>query len=109
MGCNTTRIFFLSPLYANWYFFTNSEDPDEMPHNAIFHYGLHFSVKMQHFIKLNTIFQVKKDLQQKLENYNLTPLLCTKDYPLLIVSNKKEESIIVQWAKYSAEILMRQF
>ena len=22
--------------------FTNSEDPDEMPHNAAFHQGLHF-------------------------------------------------------------------
>ena len=43
--------------------FTNSEDPDEMPHNAAFHQGLHCLLG-------------KKDLQTKryniFENYNLT-------------------------------------
>ena len=41
--------------------FTNSEDPDEMPHNMAFHWGQHW-----------------KDLQTKntifFKNYNLTPL-----------------------------------
>ena len=37
---------------------TNSEDPDEIPHNVAFHQGLHFRQKI-------TIF---------FESYNLTPL-----------------------------------
>ena len=46
--------------------FANSEDPDEMQHNAAFHQGLH------------SICKGKKDLQEKktiyLENNDLTPL-----------------------------------
>ena len=44
--------------------FANTEDPDEMQHNAAFHQGLH-------------CFKVKKIFRQNnisFENYNLTPL-----------------------------------
>ena len=34
--------------------FANSEDPDEMPHNAAFHQGLHCL-----FVKVKTIFRQK--------------------------------------------------
>ena len=42
--------------------FTNSEDPDEMPHNAAFHQGLH------------CLLMKKKTPKTFSENYNLTPL-----------------------------------
>ena len=37
--------------------FINSEDQDEMPHNAVFHQGIHF------------LFEVKKGLQAKKSFY----------------------------------------
>ena len=54
--------------------FTNSEDPDEMPHNAAFHQGLH-------------VLFGKKDLQTKnaiffFKSYSLTTLdIYTMDHP----------------------------
>ena len=50
--------------------FANSEDPDEMQHNAAFHQGLHclFSLKRSSD-KKKTIF---------FENHNLTPLETVK-------------------------------
>ena len=68
--------------------FTNSEDPDEMLHNAAFYLGLH---------RLN---MVKKALQtQKSISfiYNLTSYVhdvCTMDYPSFLY--QKEESISLQ-------------
>ena len=44
--------------------FTNSEDPDEMPHNAAFHQGLHCLLKQIRF---------SEKIQYVLLNYNLTP------------------------------------
>ena len=45
--------------------FANSEDPDEMQHNAAFHQGLHCLQRLNIFRQKNKIF---------VENYNLTPL-----------------------------------
>ena len=45
-------------------YFTNSEDPDEVPHDAAFHQGLHC------LLRLKKIFRPKNTF---LENYNLTP------------------------------------
>ena len=42
-----------------------SEDPDEMPHNAAFHQGLHWLLRQAIFRKRNTIL---------FENYYLWPL-----------------------------------
>ena len=60
-------VWIFNPLYSGnplMRTFVNSEDPDEMQHNAAFHQGLHC--------------KGKKDLQTKesniFENYNLTPL-----------------------------------
>ena len=55
--------------------FANSEDPDEMQHNAT-----------TLFEKVKNIFRQKNIIL--FENYNLTPLDIT-----LIVSNQKDESI----------------
>ena len=65
--------------------FANSEDPDEMQHNAAFHQGLHF-------------FKGKNDLQTKEYNFltNLTPLDMYNGLSKVIVSNQKEESISIQ-------------
>ena len=36
-------------------YFTNSEDPDEMSHNAAFHQGLHCLLKQKRYSDKNTI------------------------------------------------------
>ena len=46
--------------------FTNSKDPDEMPHNAASHQGLHL------FVKVKKIFRQKNTFFLKI--YKLTPL-----------------------------------
>ena len=42
------------------FFFANSEDPDEMQHNAAFHQGLHC-----YFIRVYTVCKEKKIFRQK--------------------------------------------
>ena len=44
------------------------------------------------FVKVNKIFRQNNTIF--FENYNLIPLIYTMNYPKLIVSNQKEESII---------------
>ena len=39
--------------------FTNSEDPDEMPHNAAFNQGLHCLLKFNRSSEKNTMFFLK--------------------------------------------------
>ena len=61
----------------------NSDDPDEMPHNAAFHQGLHCSLRQ------------KRSSEKKC---NLEVITCdhsiyTMEHSKLIVSNQKEESI----------------
>ena len=68
--------------------FTNSEDPDEMPHKVAFHEGLHFA-------------KVKKIVRLKIQfffiNYNLTLLdMYNGPEPKFFVSNQKDESISIQ-------------
>ena len=58
--------------------FTNSIDPDEMPHNAAFH--------QVYTVKLKKIFRQKY-------------IVCSMDYPKFIVANKKEQSISIQRVK----------
>ena len=57
----------------------NSEDPDEMLHNATL------------FAKTKTIFREK--IQFHLEIITCDPWIYTMDHPKFIVSNQKEESI----------------
>ena len=60
----------------------NNDDPDEMPHDAAFHQGLHGLLRYK----------------RSSEKYNLEIKICDPsiykmDQPKLIVSNQKEESI----------------
>ena len=45
--------------------FTNSEDPEEMPHNAAFHQGLHCLYRQSRSSDIIILFSF---------NYSLTPL-----------------------------------
>ena len=74
--------------------FTNSEDPDEMLHNAEFHQGLHCLLRRKRFSD--------KKIQYFLKNITCHPQICTMDYPKFIVSNQKEESISIQRVKKGA-------
>ena len=58
----------------------NSEDPDEMPHDAAFYQGLHCLLKQKRF---SLILRTKA----------CDPSIYTMDHPMFIVSNQKEESI----------------
>ena len=60
----------------------NSEDPDEMLHNAAFHQGLYYLLRQKTYSE--------KEKQFLFGNYNLDPLICTMDHPKVIVSNQKE-------------------
>ena len=73
---------------------TNSEDPDEMPHNATFHQGLH------------CLLLRYKDLQttkKKIKIMICHPKIRTNDFPKFIASNQKEESIRIQRFKTCKE------
>ena len=48
--------------------FTNSEDPDEMPHHAAFHQGLHFLLNLKnHQTKKNFFFKLQLDTPRYLQ------------------------------------------
>ena len=61
--------------------YTNSEDPDEMPHNVAFH------------CYVKKIFRQKYNIY---ENYNLSPLDMYNGLSQVILSNQREESISIQ-------------
>ena len=63
----------------------NSEDPDEMPHNAAFHQGLQYLLRRKQ----------SSEKDKKIGYYILTcdPSISTMDHPKFIVFNQKEESI----------------
>ena len=63
----------------------NSEDPDEMLHNAAFHQGLHCLPRQKQ--------SSEKERQFYLESITCDPTIYTKDNPKFIVPNQKEESI----------------
>ena len=69
--------------YSDSYICTlaNSEDPDEMPHNAAFHQGLHCLLRKKRYSE--------KQMQFYLEIIACGPSNYTMDH----VSNQKEESI----------------
>ena len=66
--------------------FTNSEDPDEMLHNAAFHQGLH-SVCL---LRLKRSSDKKKLI---FLNYNRTSIDVYKGLSQIYCTNQKEESI----------------
>ena len=57
---------------------TNSEEPDEMQHNAAFHQGLHCLLRRKQFSVTR--------IHHNLENSTYDPLKYTMDSPILIVS-----------------------
>ena len=63
----------------------NSEDPDEMPHNAALHRGLHCLLRQKQFSE--------KEIQFYLEIITCGPSDYTMDHSKFIVSNQKEDSI----------------
>ena len=66
----------------------NSEDPDEMLHNAAFHQSLHCLLRQKQ--------SLEKEMQYSFEFITCDPLIYTIDHPkfkLFIVSNQREESI----------------
>ena len=68
--------------------FTNSEDHDEMLHNAAFHQGLH------------CLLRKKKSSHKKYNIFLIIitghPYIFTMDYTRVIVSNHEQEPISVQ-------------
>ena len=65
---------------------------------------------MLHFIRVYTVCKGKKHLQTKKIQYFLKiitwhPKICTMDYPKFIASNKKGESISLQWVKKGSRIV----
>ena len=65
----------------------NSKDPEEMPHNVAFHWGLH-CLLLWHNLK-------GKKYSFYLEIITCDPSVYTMDHPKFIASNQKEESIRV--------------
>ena len=68
------------------YFGKNSEDPNEMPHNAAFHQGLH--------CLLRQIRSSEKEIY--LEIITCEPSIYTMDHPDFIISNFMGNSIDTQ-------------
>ena len=66
----------------------NSEDSDEMQHNAAFHQGLHC------LLRLKRSSEKKKSIL--VGNHNLCPLNTMK-HPKFTVSYQMEEPIRIQW------------
>ena len=62
---------------------TNSEEPDEMPHNASFHQGLHCLPRQN----------LSSEIPYFLETITCDPSIYAMDHPKFIISNQKEESI----------------
>ena len=56
---------------------TNSEDPDEMPHNAAFHLGLHCLLRQNQ--------SSKNEIHFFFEIINCNPSIYTMDHPDFIV------------------------
>ena len=69
--------------------FANSEEPDEMQHNAAFHQGLHCKGKNLQTKEYNIFLKI----------ITRHPQISTMDYPKFIVSNQREESISIRSVK----------
>ena len=75
--------------------FTNSEDPDEMPHNAAFHQGFHCLLKLKRSSDKKYIFFF---------NYNLTPLDMYNGLSQIDCIKPKGKSIGIQRVKFTCKI-----
>ena len=64
-------------------YFANSEDPDELPHNTAFNWGLHHLFRQESSGKEIQFFLI----------ITCDPFIYAMDHPIVIVSNQKEESI----------------
>ena len=70
---------------------SNSEDPDEMPHDAAFYLGLHCLLRLKHFSE--------KEIEIYLEIITCGPSLYTMNHPEFIVLYQMEEPIRIQGVK----------
>ena len=71
---------------------TNSEDPDEMPHNPAFHHGLHCLIAMA-----KTIFRERNTFYVGIITSD--PWVYKMEPPKFIASNQKKESIMKERVK----------
>ena len=69
----------------------NSDDPDEMQHNAAFHQSLHYLLRLKQ--------SSGTEIHHNLENFTCDPLKYTMDSPILIVSICMGKSIKIQRVK----------
>ena len=60
----------------------NSEDPDEMPHTAAFHQGLHSLLRQKR--------SSEKEIKLLFGNYNYVPSIYIMNYPRFNAPNHKE-------------------
>ena len=81
-----------SILVSPFYTLANSEDPDEMQHNAAFYQGLHY-----------LLIQKKQSSEKKIQFYleiiTCDPSIYTMKHPKFIVSYQVEEPISIQRVK----------
>ena len=66
-----------------------NEGPDEMPHNATFHQGLHYLLRLKR--------SSEKEFQ--LESITCNSSIYTMNHPMFIVSYRVEEPIRIQRVK----------
>ena len=69
----------------------NSEDSDEMPHDAAFHQGRHCLLRLTH--------SSEKEIQIKLEIITCDPPVYAINHPKFIVSYQVKEPIRIQRVK----------
>ena len=74
--------------------FANSENPDEMQHNAAFHQGLHCLLRLKQ--------PSGTEICHNLENSICDPLKYTLGSPILVVSICMGKAIRIQLVKYRA-------
>ena len=77
---------------------TNSEDLDEMQHDAVFHQGLHCLLKLKQ--------PSGTEIHHNLENSTCESLKCKMCNPVLIVSICMGNSIRIQRVKYKTHTLI---
>ena len=84
-------LIWVNPLYSGYLYLgslANSEDPDEIQHNAAFHQGLHCLLRLKQ--------PSGTEIYHNLENSACDPLKYKMSNPILIVSTCMEKSIRIQ-------------
>ena len=71
----------------------NSEDPDEMQHNAAFHLGLHYLLGLKQ--------PSGTEINHDLENFTCDPLKYTMGSPILLESICMGKSTSIQMANHN--------